>query len=305
MNQVTAADFEAMFPGPLPACAAETLASIDAGYRVAEPAELRRYLDDYERLIASPRIVRSREETLAAFERGWSENLDAMRRDGVSLAALKPGYFRGSPFLRFRRGLIVSPNPQLEFDLFRVARRILFERYLSGIDEIWELGCGSCQNLLMLTEQFPAARLRGCDWTQASKRIADALGEMLGRNIRGEVFDMTDAAAAPAIPAGAAIVTIHAFEQLGTDFEEVLSWLRSIRPAIVMQYEPVLEFYDPADPLDEPALRYCRKRRYLEGYYRRLRELEAAGKIEIVAAFRPALGGVLHESSMLVWKPKG
>ena len=91
MNQVTAADFEAMFPGPLPACAVETLASIDASYRMAEPAELRRYLDDYEKLIASPRIVRSREETLAAFERGWSENLDAMRRDGVSLSALKPG----------------------------------------------------------------------------------------------------------------------------------------------------------------------------------------------------------------------
>ncbi|MGE4563278.1 MAG: hypothetical protein AB7F32_00280, partial [Victivallaceae bacterium] len=199
----------------------------------------------------------------------------------------------------------VSPNLQHEYDQSREARRSHFERYLRGIDEIWELGCGSCQTLLMLAGQFPAARLRGCDWTQASKRIADTLGGMLGRNIRGEVFDMTAVAAAPAIPAGAAIVTIHAFEQLGTDFEEVLSWLRRIRPAIVMQYEPVLEFYDPADPLDEPALRYCRKRRYLDGYYRRLRELEAAGEIEIVAAFRPELGGVLHESSMLVWKPKG
>lgn len=289
--------------GALPSWIGQELSRACTGYHDADDSEVEEYLRQYAAIIRAPRLRRSKEESLQLFEQGWQENYDKMLREGISLQSLKPGYFRGSKFLRYDRRLIVTENLQLEFELFRIARLILFSRYLQGEAAIWEFGCGSGENLLLLAELFPQVELYGCDWTRSAAKIADYLGRSLERRISGRVFDMLDLDTAPAIPAGNAIITIHAFEQLGPDFEDILQFIISCRPSIVLQYEPVLEFYDRANRLDRFSLRYCRKRNYLQGYYERLRKLERDSEIEIMAAFRPHLGGVLHEASVLVWRP--
>ncbi len=303
-------DFERMFhlaPASLPGWIVKELEKTDSAFHFADPEERAEYFQYFEEVISSPRIQRSREESLTAFERGWTENYEKILRDGISLENLKPGYFRGNKFLRYARSLIVSENHQLEFDLFRIARMVLFEKYEKYLREscsLWELGCGSGENLLMLSEQFPEADIHGTDWTFASGTIANYLGKTLNRKISGAVFDMGNMSTAPEIPEGSAILTIHAFEQLGKEFGQILDFILASKPSIVIQYEPVLDFYDPGHEMDEPALRYCRKRHYLEGYLGALKELEAAGKIKILDAFRPELGGVLHEQSILVWQPE-
>jgi hypothetical protein len=304
--RITAEDFERMFQlpaGSLPSRLKSQLQALNTSFHWANEQETREYLDMFESRIAAPVNQRTSAETLAAFEKGWGENFQQLLEKGISAEVLKPGYFRGSKFLRYSGKILVTENLQLEFDLFGIARQILFERYLSGYDCIWELGSGSGQNLLMLAELFPDASLHGCDWTIASKQIANYLGQQLQRLISGNVFDMLSCAQAPAVPTDAALISIHAFEQLGQDFHSVLQYILRCRPAIVMQYEPVLEFYNAENTFDALALRYCRKRNYLEGYYSALLQLAEQGKIEILAAFRPELGGVLHESSVLVWKP--
>lgn len=299
-------DFERMFRLPansLPDRLKVQLQALNTSFHWANEQEISEYRDLVESRISAPVNQRTSAETLAAFEKGWGENFHQMLEKGISAEVLKPGYFRGSKFLRYSGEILVSDNLQLEFELFGIARQVLFERYLSGFDCIWELGSGSGQNLLMLAELFPSASLQGCDWTRASKQIADYLGQQLHRSIFGSVFDMMSCVQAPVIPEHAALVTIHAFEQLGQDYHSVLEYILRCRPALVMQYEPVLEFYNPENTLDALALRYCRKRHYLEGYYSKLLQLAEQGKLEILAAFRPGLGGVLHESSVLVWKP--
>lgn len=307
LQPIDAAEFEALFacpPGTLPVAAREQLARTDTAHEDAGVADLEEYILHFLQQIDSPLLQRSREENLAAFEKGWGENFQRLRTKGISLDALKPGYFRGCRFLRYRGRLVTSPNLQLEFDLFRVARLVLFHRYLRDIPAIWELGCGSCQNILMLAEQFPDSTLVASDWTAVSGEIADHLGRELKRDIHGVRYDMAGAPIPPPLAPGGAIVTIHAFEQLGTDFHAVLQTMLAAQPAIVLQYEPVLEFYDPSNLYDGLALRYCRKRRYLDGYYTELRRLEAAGRIEILEARRPFLGGTLHEASVLAWRPR-
>ena len=303
---ITAEDFERMFhlpAGSLPARLQNQLRALNTSFHWANEQEVREYLDLFESRISAPVNQRTPAETLAAFEKGWGENFQQLLEKGISAEVLKPGYFRGSKFLRYSGEILVTGNFQLEFELFGIARQILFARYLSGYDCIWELGSGSGQNLLMLAEQFPGVSLQGCDWTRASKQIADYIGQKLHRPISGNVFDMMSCAQAPAMPEHAALISVHAFEQLGQDFHAVLQYILNCRPALVMQYEPVLEFYNPENILDALALRYCRKRHYLEGYYSTLLQLAEQGKLEILAAFRPGLGGVLHESSVLVWKP--
>lgn len=303
---IAAEDFERMFRLPansLPEHLKKQLQALKTDFHWASESEIKEYLGLIEGRVSAPVNQRTPAETLAAFEKGWGENFQQMLEKGVSAEALKPGYFRGSKFLRYSGGILVSDNLQLEFELFVIARQLLFEHYLSEFDCIWELGSGSGQNLLLLAELFPKASLHGCDWTRASRQIADYLGKQLHRSISGSVFDMTDCAQAPAVPSDAALITIHAFEQLGRKYEEILQYILRCRPKLVLQYEPVLEFYDQTNEYDALALRYCYKRHYLEGYYSRLLQLSEQGKVEILAAFRPGLGGVLHEASVLLWKP--
>jgi hypothetical protein len=69
-----------------------------------------------------------------------------------------------------------------------------------------------------------------------------------------------------------------------------------------VNYEPIDEFYDPENLWDYLALKYSRKRGYLSGYLTSLQRLADAGRIEILEAIRPYLGGVYHEASLIAWK---
>lgn len=299
-------DFARMFRlsvADFPAAARDALRDLDAEVHWASALELSDYVLAYLKRMAIVGMKRTKEENQQAFERGWSENLERIRERGVSLENLKPGYFRGSPFLRYSDGLVVSDNEQLEFELFKVARMCIFRRFLSGFENIVELGCGSCENLFMLAEMFEGVNLYGSDWTDASLRIMEHLSRTMGRNIAGFHLDMLAPETAFQLPTGAAVITIHAFEQLGEKFDAIIDFIIDLHPAIVVQYEPVTSFYNPDALLDYLALEYCTGRGYLKGYYERLLELERQGRVKVLEAWRPGLGGVLHEASMLVWKP--
>ena len=130
---------------------------VDTEYREANLVEFEEYVLNVLKRINPPDITRTKEENLEAFEKGWEENLESIIPGNISLESLKPKYFRGSKFLRYNNTLIVTDNLDLEYDLFTLAR------YLSSSEDIYEFGCRSCQNLLMLSEIFPSKRLYGLD----------------------------------------------------------------------------------------------------------------------------------------------
>lgn len=285
--------------------ARDLIRKFDLTYRLAGREELEEYVLNFLKLGEKNELFRSKEENHLAFERGWAENLEELKASSPEgyESALKPKYYRGSKFFRYDNNLVVTENLHLEYELFVIARLCLFYAYLQHVETICEVGCGSCANLLLLSNVLPKATLMGLDWTLASCEIARELGKRLSKPISGHVFDMFTPDFSFEIPEGSAIISIHAFEQLGQVFEPVLEYLLRAKPSIVLQYEPVLEFYDDNKLLDNLALSYCCRRAYLQGYYSRLRQMESDGKIRIIAAYRPYLGGVLHESSVLVWKP--
>ena len=120
------------------------------------------------------------DENRAAWERGWQQNLDEARAGGFTPDALKPKYFRGNRFLRWQGDVVVSENPQIEYDLFVLARRLLFGSFLPGIHTIYEIGSGSGNNLWLLSELFPEARIVGLDWVAPAVQLATELGQVIG-----------------------------------------------------------------------------------------------------------------------------
>lgn len=272
-------------------------------YREANLDEYKEYILHVLKLIDTSIIVRSMEENLDAFEKGWGENLKLLLSKGLSTESLKPKYFRKNKFLRYNKKLIVSDNLDLEYDLFTLSRYLIFSRYLKPYKRVYELGCGSCQNLLMLSELFPEKELYGLDWTKTSREIASTLTKMTGRRISGHIFDMLKPSEDFVIEKDSAVITIHAMEQIGMSHEKLLSFILKSKPDIVVNYEPITEFYDDGDLLDYLALRYSNKRNYLSYYYTALKNLQRENKIKIIEAFRPYIGGVIHEASLVIWKP--
>ena len=166
-QKLDAKEFAELFDCPtsdLPLSAVKMLESLNTDYRSPTRSELDIYLLDYLRLLRSPAIVRDTDENHAKWLDGWKENLQIAIAKGVTADNLRPRYFRGNKYLRLRKDLVVSPNLQLEHDLFTVARHYLFQRYLSPFSSIYEFGCGSGQNLFLLSELFPDKEIVGLDW---------------------------------------------------------------------------------------------------------------------------------------------
>ncbi len=48
----------------------------------------------------------------------------------------------------------------------------------------------------------------------------------------------------------AAVITVHALEQIGDRFEPILQSLLASQPTRVVHYEPIIEYYDEGNTLD-------------------------------------------------------
>jgi hypothetical protein len=287
-----------LFPSTL-----EMLSKADTRFRPASSAEYDEYLLHYLSLLKRNEIVRDTEQNHQAWLRGWTESMNEIIASGPSAIACRPKYFRGSKFFRWRKGLVTTPNPQLEYDLFVAARHQIFRYWLSDAPSIHELGCGSGGNLWLLQEIFPDKKIRGYDWVEPSVKIAEGIGKSTGHDVGGSILNFLEPPARVPLDTGAAVITIHALEQIGNRFGPLLDSILAARPSIVVHYEPVIEYYDSANVLDYLAIWYSEKRSYLNGLPGALHALQKAGRIEILEEHRPQLGGTLHEASLIVWRP--
>lgn len=300
-------DFCRMFkchPDELPVQLISGLEMINTNFREPTLREFEEHVLNVLKQINGPHISRTKKENLEAFEKGWRNNLEMLIASGGTSYSLKPGYFRPNKFLRYNKVLIVTDNHNLEYELFNMARYLLFTRYLSPYEHIYELGSGSCQNLLLLSELFPTKTLFGLDWTTASAEIAHYLSKARNKRIEGVIFDMTNPSPDFVIRPESAVITIHALEQIGRNHGKLISFLMDAKPGLVLHYEPIIEFYNDNNLLDYLAILYSKRRNYLYGFLTELQRLEGESKIEIIAAWRPYLGGIIHESSVIIWRPK-
>lgn len=272
-------------------------------YRFATRSECLEYITNFLNLIENPKIHRERNENLEVWNRGWEENLSLIEEVGFSEETVRPKYLRKHRFLRFARDIIVSENPMLESQLFEVVKKLLFQEFLHAYDEIHELGCGSAGNLWTLAKLFPDKSITGYDWATPAVQIANKMGNDLNRKIVGKEINFFESSTNLNFSSSSAVVSVHALEQIGTSHQNLLKAILEAKPSIVLHYEPIMENYDKNNCFDLLALKYCRKRNYLDGYLDALIKAEKNGHLQIIRSQRPEIGGVWHESSIIVWKP--
>jgi hypothetical protein len=246
-------------------------------------------------------------ERLARWERGWSEVLERVTRDGAREETLRPQYFRYD-IVRFRGDYARVARPDFEFRLYRILADLIFREYLQGMEAVVEFACGTGLNLLHLGKLLPGIRLTGCDWARPSQSILGRIASEHGLNLTGRRVDLWSGEGFDPValtgPGRTAVLTTHGLEQIGGHVGPFLDMVSALRPEIVLHIEPLVELYDPERAFDELAIRYHTRRNYLHGLLPAIRTLRDQGRAGILAERRLGLGSAFHEGySLLVWRP--
>ncbi len=243
------------------------------------------------------------EQRLSRWEAGWSENLEDFRRSNYDLSALVPRYVRRGGPIRMLGDYIHPLSQNFDVDYIRLLITWLLTRYFQNVSEIHEFGCGTAQNLVPAAQLYPGRPLFGYDWATASRDIITEMARHHGFNVQGRVFNMFSPDPDLRLAPGAGVLTVGSLEQLGKRYDAFLEFILMNQPAVVINVDPFIEIYDQTRLLDELALRYDRKRGYLEGWVTRLRALEQEGKLTIVE-LRRTYGSQFHDGhSHVVWRP--
>jgi hypothetical protein len=269
---------------------------LSAGERETVLRDVLRRIDGADFDVAGP-------DRLAKWERGWGENLQALR-DGQDLADLVPKYIRPGQPLRLQQDYVMPFDARFELHWFAVFRAWLFHTYFEAADAVYEFGCGSGFNLAELARRHPTKEYWGLDWASTSTDIVNELGERFGWRMRGVPFDFFAPDRSVKIRDNAVVFTIGALEQTGTNHGAFLDYLLEGAPALCVHVEPIVEWYDPSHPIDDAAIRFHRRRGYWRGFPDRLRALEREGRVRILKTQRAHFGSLYIEGySQLVWMP--
>lgn len=228
----------------------------------------------------------------------WATTLREFIENDYDIRMLFPRFINSNEFIRYH-GIYERFDERM---LFENHRENILSYLPTEIDAILELGSGSGHNIAFFANKYPNTSIIGADWSKSAITILNILKRTFP-NISGIQTDLFNEPNIR-INNNTAIFTFHAFEQLGTSFNNALNWILKAKPRIVIQTEPIFEFYNAHDSFYRVAMDYHQKRNYLMGYWNALNELSTQGKIKIHQAQKSTFGNFFHDGySLLVWEP--
>lgn len=273
-------------------------------YRVIEGSEREALVGRVEEFIGSPDLSSAGVERMGDWEKGWQENLDEFRDSGFDEEKLVPKYYKKLVPIRLNQEYVMPLVENFVINITRVFRSWIFKKYLQDVDTIYEFGCGPAHHLVALAKIFPKKKLVGLDWARSSQKIIELIAKNEKLNMEGFHFNFFEPNLNIQLEENSGVYTFGALEQVGPRHEEFIQYLLSNKPRRIINIEGIHELYDSKVPLDSLALRYHKRRKYLDGYLTRIRELEAEGKAKIIAIHHQKFGNLYDDPhSYVVWEP--
>jgi len=274
-------------------------------YRELKEDERDQVILDIFKKIESGELSVAGKKKQGRWRKGWQEILKDFIDSNYNIAKLSPQYMKPAHFIRLNQDYVMPKDSMFEFKWLNVFRIWFFKKYLKDVDNIYEFGCGTGCNLVALANLFPKKKLYGLDWVKAPLNIIKLLAKRYNYNIEGHLFNIFSPDESLNFPQNSAVLTFDALEQIGPNYERFLNFLLKKAPTLCLNVEPITELYDEYNLVDYLAIKFQKKRNYLEGYLNRLNELEDEGKIEIIKIKKVSFGGLYHDPySYIVWKPK-
>jgi len=309
MNKLTLKDFARLFGTTvkdIPEDCRALISKTNFSYRKLGQKERDQVMLGVLKKIESGNFSIAGKKKRRLWEKGWGDILKNFIKSGYDIKELAPHYdARPARYARLDRDYIAPKDPMFEMKWLKIFRIWLFRKYFKKFDNIYEFGCGTGQNLAVLARLFPEKKLIGTEWVEPSVKIIKLLAKKYNYNMDGQLFDMFSPAKNFKILPNSAVLTRAALEQIGPDFDKFLNFLLKQSPALCVHTEPTVELYDENNLVDYLAIKFQRRRNYLDGFLNRLKELEKEGKIEIIKIHRITIGSLpLDPYSYVVWRPK-
>lgn len=237
------------------------------------------------------------------WEYGWNENLKSFIESNYDLSVLIPKYMHKFQVKRLFSRYIRPYDKAFEINFYNIYRHYLFRKYLGQYHNVYEFGCGTGYNLVIMARLFPNMSLTGLDWASSSVKLVEAISSAHHFNLKGRRFDYFDPDYDLTIEDNSVVITLNSMEQVGENYHHFLKFVLEKKPSLCINSEPFIELYNENNLLDYLAVKYHRKRSYLNGYLTDLKKLEKDKKIEILKIQRVPFGSIFHEGySFVVWK---
>jgi len=309
-NKISSDDFAALLgitASELSPDCRELIEKSNLQYEILSGKERDSIILEILKKIESSDLTKAGNESKARWQKDWDDNLREFVDSGYDISTLAPIFLRRVRPLRFNGEYIKPVDPHFELTIYTIFRRWLFREYFSDprVETIYEFGCGTGFNLAEIASLYPEKQLHGLDWVSGPKEIINHMQKQHGYKMTGYIFNMLEPDRSLHLKPGSAILAMGALEQIGTNFEPFLQFILEQKPALFVHVDSILEWYDENSLMDHLAAKFCRKRKYLEGYLPRLEQLEKEGKIEILKKWRSPLGSFfLDSSSVIIWRPK-
>jgi len=269
-NTLTPRDFEKLLDDELSERTRNKIEEYELTYRELSEKERDACLIAVIDRLFSQDADASGQHRLGVWEKGWSENLDALISTPGDKDALTPRYFGKTDkknIIRLNSNFVAADTDGFERKILAVILEWLFEKYMKDADSIYEFGCGTGHHLLQVREVNKSAKLYGLDWAEASQKIIAKMveGGML-ENAEGKRFDFFNPDYKLKLDKDSVVYTVAALEQVGENYKDFLDYLIGNKPKIVVHVEPIQELLDENNLLDYLSIAYAKKRNYLWGF---------------------------------------
>jgi hypothetical protein len=272
--------------------------------QAASPAETLNFISAIAELQRSTPHVKAGEHRLDDWASGWAENLTAFRENG-DVNSLTPRYFGKYPEVRLNGKLYIDSSGKAELKLLRALQTaaLTYTKQVIDFKGVCEFGAGTGHNLVNFGSDKSIEFLHGFEWSWSGVACIRELGRRLDGRINGQFFDYYAPDIARSVDLSACCaITVASLEQIGGNFRPYLQFLRSSRPKVVINIEPIQELMG-AGPLSDLSRDYARKRNYLLGYYAYLKNLQRAGVVEILVEQDSLIGSkFLNGYGTVIWR---
>ena len=232
-----------------------------------------------------------------AWEKGQSYNLKKFKID-PNISSLTPQFVRKKSLLKINGEYISPITRKFEIKLFIIVKLIIFFKYALKVKNIYEFGCGTGRNLLLLSRYFKNKTFIGLDYTKSSVKILNLISKRK-KNISRHFFDIVNPSSKFLLKKNSLVLTVGSLEQVGLRYKNFFHYLRNNKPSLVVNFETLNELYNNNNFSDYLSGQFITKRDYLRNYLSFLKKKEKEKIIKIIKIKR-VFGSQFHEGYSLV-----
>ena len=203
---------------------------------------------------------------------------------------------------RINGRLVYSKNYKFDPDLQELVHISVINKFFTGIENIYEFGAGSGNVISKIISAYQNKfNYFASDWSTIALKILKKI--RINKNkINTFKFDFFNPNHSYEIKQKSLIITNGALEQTGSEYKKFIEYLSKNKPKLIINFEPISDFYDKKNLNDFVLKQYCKERNYLKDYLKFLNKLKKLKKIEIIKKKRVGGGPFSESFSYIVWK---